>query len=1034
MSNTIEQFKVLSDKRQRWVDANKENNFEDGLKRLLTELYPDNAHFIYELLQNAEDAQAQEVRFILYDGRIEFEHDGNSFLYEDVDAITSIGFSTKRDDNTKIGKFGVGFKSVFAYTDTPAIQSGEFHFQIKDLVVPVPEVSNNAHVNTQNDKQTRFTLPFNNNKKTCDKARSEITKLLKSLDASTLLFLIHIRKIEYLLPDSSLGYIERIDHTDKRFEIRVQHPTETVVTSTWFMKFDKKVTVEEEAEEKQGKDCHIAIAFSLSHVEAKVDAKKQADNPEKTKPEWELSPIKPMGSVCIYFPAIKESSNLRFHLHAPFASTVARDSVRDCAGNNALRNHLAALLAESIHILRDQGLLTVKSLAILPNDKDNLPAFYKPLMDMLIQEFNTQGLVPMKQGGHAAAEGTYRGAKALSDLIDDENLALLLQKDSSAPLWVANPSQMNQREDNFLSMLSVNEWNEYSLCNTISSLPEGILVDWMQNKDDIWHQRLYALLENYAHKLRDSKIVRTNCGTYCKGNECFFEGESLEFDNNLFLISKEMYFSGKEENKDSRNFLESLGVRNFDEKTLVELSLENYRCPKKLVEFESIHYSHIKRYITYWKNNPSDTKFFGEYTFLVGISYEGSLYWRKPEKLCVDTPYLDTGLAETTVIHQKDVIWHGYAMVFEESQLADFTSFLKSIGVMSGLKVSPASIWKNQDKDRLLQGLSNYNRDTDSGINKDYLIEFLDKYIDFKSVSASKAIWHCLLSATSEVSKAEYRPNRQHSVKKVDSQLIYYLKNNAWIPDKSGEFRNPQDMTRDDLRIDFPYDDRNGLLTAIGFGEKSKQATSEYQERDKFAKESGLDSADELDRIAKRKKDDPEGYNFFLNPPAKPVFPVRPVSNPARRSERLDEQIAEAPVKEYEARKRNVRTTSGAIDPITWLKNQYTTDDLMVCQICKEEMPFRKHDGTHYFEKKEMLSIKYFQKEHEAQYLALCPLCAAKYKEFVIGDDNVMAGLKETIVNADYCEIPISLGDEKTSIRFVETHYFDLKEILTKPE
>jgi hypothetical protein len=43
-------------------------------------------------------------------------------------------------------------------------------------------------------------------------------------------------------------------------------------------------------------------------------------------------------------------------------------------------------------------------------------------------------------------------------------------------------------------------------------------------------------------------------------------------------------------------------------------------------------------------------------------------------------------------------------------------------------------------------------------------------------------------------------------------------------------------------------------------------------------------------------------------------------------------------------------------------------------------MPFRKRDGVRYFEKKELLSRKYLPKEREAQYLALCPLCTAKYE------------------------------------------------------
>ncbi len=73
---------------------------------------------------------------------------------------------------------------------------------------------------------------------------------------------------------------------------------------------------------------------------------------------------------------------------------------------------------------------------------------------------------------------------------------------------------------------------------------------------------------------------------------------------------------------------------------------------------------------------------------------------------------------------------------------------------------------------------------------------------------------------------------------------------------------------------------------------------------------------------------------------------------------------------------------------------------------------------------------KYLSKEHEAQYLALCPLCAAKYDEFVKTDDDVMTELKQAIVSAEDCEIPISLGDEKTSIRFVEIHYHDLKTVI----
>ena len=72
----IKGLEELRQKRLKWIEANRENNFEEGIKRLLTDLYPDNAHFIYELLQNAEDPRASIVRFTLTGDAVEFEHDG----------------------------------------------------------------------------------------------------------------------------------------------------------------------------------------------------------------------------------------------------------------------------------------------------------------------------------------------------------------------------------------------------------------------------------------------------------------------------------------------------------------------------------------------------------------------------------------------------------------------------------------------------------------------------------------------------------------------------------------------------------------------------------------------------------------------------------------------------------------------------------------------------------------------------------------------------------------------------------------------
>ncbi|NCB40723.1 MAG: hypothetical protein EOM80_18335, partial [Erysipelotrichia bacterium] len=107
--NSLEQVR---EKRKNLKDVLFDEEYS-GLREFLAELYPDSAHFIYELLQNAEDAGATHAGFVLESDRLFFEHNGRAFDDKDILAITNIGKGTKTNDPDKIGKFGIGFKAVF---------------------------------------------------------------------------------------------------------------------------------------------------------------------------------------------------------------------------------------------------------------------------------------------------------------------------------------------------------------------------------------------------------------------------------------------------------------------------------------------------------------------------------------------------------------------------------------------------------------------------------------------------------------------------------------------------------------------------------------------------------------------------------------------------------------------------------------------------------------------------------------------------------------------------------------------------------
>src|SRR5437016_1776648 len=151
---------------------------------LLSDRYADRTHFIFELLQNAEDALARRpnwpgsraVKFELSERELRIAHCGKPFDEPDVRGICGIAESTK--GLNAIGRFGIGFKSVYAFTDRPEIHSGDEDFAINSFVWPtaVPPVN-------RGPDKTIIVLPLN---EVSDAVRDEIGRGLQRLGAGTL--------------------------------------------------------------------------------------------------------------------------------------------------------------------------------------------------------------------------------------------------------------------------------------------------------------------------------------------------------------------------------------------------------------------------------------------------------------------------------------------------------------------------------------------------------------------------------------------------------------------------------------------------------------------------------------------------------------------------------------------------------------------------------------------------------------------------------------------------------------------------------
>lgn len=93
----------------------------------------DSKRFIYELLQNADDASNHfgklEVQIDFVGAYVVVSHKGDTFTPIDIESISSAGDGTKSADNNKTGFKGIGFKSVFSHASFVIIKSGNFCFK-----------------------------------------------------------------------------------------------------------------------------------------------------------------------------------------------------------------------------------------------------------------------------------------------------------------------------------------------------------------------------------------------------------------------------------------------------------------------------------------------------------------------------------------------------------------------------------------------------------------------------------------------------------------------------------------------------------------------------------------------------------------------------------------------------------------------------------------------------------------------------------------------------------------------------------------
>jgi hypothetical protein len=816
----------LAAQRRKFLEALDANEGDINLD-IFEDFYPDQAHFIFELLQNAEDAEATEASFSLTRSSCFFEHNGKrAFTESDVRAITGIHNSTKSKAPDQIGKFGIGFKSVFVYTITPIIHSKDYSFKISRLVNPEP-IKGDPKIG----EKTRFELPFNNPRKSADDAYAEVEAGLGKLAETTLLFLTNLESISWQIDNKVSGEVRRVRYPQNHIEIIKNVDGETTARSH-YLRFSNYV---EDLDKQQ-----VSVAFELDFLPDIAEF----DPLQALAKQLKIVPADP-GRVAVFFPAGKEASGLRFHLHAPFVPELSRASIKMTPVNDPLFKQLAELSATSLHRIRDLNLLTEDFLGVLPNPHDSLPSQYEPIRSAIIEEMNKESLTPTYAGSHAPARRLLQGSASIKELLSPEDLEFLIDYEDVPFQWAIGATEKNSDLDRFLSGLAIIEWDidqymellwnktYFKSSGPPNNITKGQLMAWLAAKPDEWQQRMYALFQTSIHTWSESdrnyaldclkrlQIVRLSNGEYSKGSECYFPSNGIEHDDALPRVAAGVYTSGENgaEQEEARKLLEAVGVREAGETELVQTILKRRYSLESEIPDEKEHLKDINRFMRLVEKKRDAVALFADsYIFKCA---DGQ--WRRPGGIYIDSPFLETGLSAYFDALGPDAgrvaLFDSYRKVRTREK---FLKFAEAVGVQFRLEIKIASCEENPAAEQLISdGQDNWS--ITYGVNQDYSIEGLSSLLARKEEALSLLIWRALCERKDrDWLLAKYRKNSHFPVRTATSQLICILRDSDWIPQTDGRFVRPAKASRKLLPKGFTGDEGYEWLEAVRFGEEER--------------------------------------------------------------------------------------------------------------------------------------------------------------------------------------------------------------------
>ena len=811
-----------------YLSIKEENKIQYGMaidrvgKTLLANRYGDRTHFIYELLQNAEDALAKRdnpnrgrsVHFHLSEHELRVSHFGKPFDERDVRGICGIAESTK--DITQIGRFGIGFKSVYAFTDKPEIHSGAEDFGIENFVWPVavPEIQ-------REPEETVIIMPLRD-----AEAHSEIQAGLQRLGPGALVFLREIEGIEWNIESGSSFYIRQTDPLDDH----VRHVTiigeigsqQSEIEQTWLV-FSRPMELTGD----------IEIAFFMQ--------------------DDQVHPVA-HSRLVVFFPTVVET-DLGFCVQGPYRTTLSRDNVpqRD-EWNRRCVQETARVLADALVWLRDKNRLDITVLRCLPIDQNKFDdeSMFAPLYEETKQALLSRRLLPHFGGGYVAAKhAKLARTQELRELFDSDQLSQLFGGKQD---WAWLDSSISQDRTPELRTYLMGELNVPEV--TPQSILREINAAFMDDQNDAWVRRLYEFLNGQvALKWQTARLplIRLEDGTHI---QAYTDGHPHAFLPSTFRTDFPTVRATVCNSEHARAFLRSLDLTEPDP---VDDVIRNI-LPKYSEDASEIpgpvYDSDIRRFINVYKSDSRDQRYklveaLRETPFVLAVdsgnesrcrARPGDVYW-PTERL----KNLFAGIAGVKLVDDGCIALRG----------EDVRDMLVSCGAGRYLrsKEDHSLSWEERRELRKKRGqVEGFDHSF-----KDHTLLGLDRLLTALSGlsvenrrTKAKLLWEELTHLEDQHGKTVFSGSytwtwyRNSYSQNYDSAFVRRLNESEWVPDDEGNLQRPRLVPFDSLG----WPSNHFLLSTIRFkppliDQLAKEAGFEPEVLDLLKKE-GITSKAEL--------------------------------------------------------------------------------------------------------------------------------------------------------------------------------------------